>query len=105
MAGIDELVEQALKNGEVPIRKIPKFGFHSHNEELNGRLAMMGFFSLVALEKFYLHHAVLCSTGPILQSTFRLNVVCNITSSIGSSCISGEVHRDLFPETQQLDVD
>ena len=34
----------------VPQRRRPRFGFHSHTEQLNGRLAMLGFIALVAVE-------------------------------------------------------
>jgi hypothetical protein len=34
----------------VPQRRLPRFGFHSHTERLNGRLAMLGFIALVAVE-------------------------------------------------------
>ncbi len=34
----------------IPIRKKPRYGFHSHTENLNGRLAMLGFIALVLVE-------------------------------------------------------
>jgi len=34
----------------VPQQRRPRFGFHSHTEQLNGRLAILGFIALVALE-------------------------------------------------------
>jgi hypothetical protein len=34
----------------VPVRRLPRFGFHTHTERLNGRLAMLGFFALLAVE-------------------------------------------------------
>ncbi|NDF63243.1 MAG: high light inducible protein [Synechococcaceae bacterium WBB_3_034] len=34
----------------VPRRRLPRYGFHTHNEQLNGRLAMLGFIALVAVE-------------------------------------------------------
>ena len=34
----------------VPKRRLPRYGFHTHTENLNGRLAMMGFIALVLLE-------------------------------------------------------
>ncbi len=34
----------------VPQRRLPRFGFHSHTERLNGRLAMLGFIALLAVE-------------------------------------------------------
>jgi hypothetical protein len=34
----------------VPKRRLPRYGFHTHNEQLNGRLAMLGFIALVAVE-------------------------------------------------------
>ncbi len=34
----------------IPQRKKPRFGFHSHTENLNGRFAMIGFIALVILE-------------------------------------------------------
>ena len=37
-------------NTPVPQRRLPRFGFHTHTERLNGRLAMLGFIALVAVE-------------------------------------------------------
>ncbi len=34
----------------VPIRKRPRYGFHTHTENLNGRLAMLGFIALLLAE-------------------------------------------------------
>ena len=34
----------------VPPRRLPRWGFHPHNELLNGRLAMMGFIVLLIVE-------------------------------------------------------
>ena len=42
----------------VPKRKLPRYGFHTHIEKLNGRFAMMGFLALLALE-IYLGHGLL----------------------------------------------
>ncbi|QEY33091.1 high light inducible protein [Synechococcus sp. RSCCF101] len=35
---------------DVPSRRLPRFGFHQHTERLNGRLAMLGFIALIAVE-------------------------------------------------------
>jgi len=42
----------------VPVRRLPRYGFHRHNEQLSGRLAMLGFIALVAVE-FKLGHGLL----------------------------------------------
>jgi len=42
----------------VPKRKEPQFGFHLHTERLNGRMAMLGFMALLAVEA-YLGHGLL----------------------------------------------
>ena len=34
----------------LPQRRIPRFGFHAHNERLHGRIAMLAFIALVLLE-------------------------------------------------------
>lgn len=40
---------------EVPTRRLPRFGFHTHTECLNGRMAMLGFMALLAVEAFLGH--------------------------------------------------
>ncbi|CAK6700664.1 high light inducible protein [Synechococcus sp. BA-124 BA4] len=42
----------------IPKRRLPRFGFHTHTERLNGRLAMLGFIALVAVE-CWLGHGLL----------------------------------------------
>ncbi|MCT0231637.1 high light inducible protein [Synechococcus sp. CS-1324] len=39
----------------VPQRRLPRFGFHTHTERLNGRSAMLGFLALLAVEKVLGH--------------------------------------------------
>ena len=39
-----------LEPTEIPKRRLPKYGFHTHTERLNGRLAMLGFVALMAVE-------------------------------------------------------
>lgn len=39
----------------VPQRRLPRFGFHSHCERLNGRLAMLGFIALLLVEQLLGH--------------------------------------------------
>jgi hypothetical protein len=34
----------------VPQRRLPRYGFHTHTERLNGRAAMLGFIALLAVE-------------------------------------------------------
>ena len=34
----------------IPKRKLPRYGFHTHTERLNGRVAMLGFIALLATE-------------------------------------------------------
>lgn len=42
----------------IPVRRLPRWGFHSHNEQLHGRIAMLGFIALVAVE-WKLGHGIL----------------------------------------------
>ena len=44
----------------VPVRRIPRYGFHTRNELLHGRIAMLGFIALVAVE-WSLGHGILVS--------------------------------------------
>ena len=34
----------------IPQRRKPRYGFHSHNEKHNGRMAMLGFIALMVVE-------------------------------------------------------
>ena len=49
-----------IKPEIIPKRKLPKYGFHSYNEKLNGRLAMIGFMALI-LTELLLKHGLLSS--------------------------------------------
>ncbi len=42
----------------IPVRRLPRWGFHSHNELLHGRIAMLGFIALLAVE-WKLGHGIL----------------------------------------------
>ncbi|MEB3270065.1 MAG: high light inducible protein [Synechococcus sp.] len=42
----------------IPRRRIPRWGFHSHNEQLHGRIAMLGFIALLFVE-WKLGHGIL----------------------------------------------
>jgi len=42
----------------IPQRKLPRYGFHTHTERLNGRVAMLGFIALLVLE-YKLGHGVI----------------------------------------------
>jgi len=42
----------------IPVRRLPRWGFHSHNERLHGRIAMLGFIALLAVE-WKLGHGIL----------------------------------------------
>ena len=39
-----------IKTPLVPQRVLPRWGFHTHTERLNGRAAMLGFIALLAVE-------------------------------------------------------
>ncbi len=39
-----------IKPNLIPNRRKPRYGFHSHTERFNGRLAMIAFVGLVLLE-------------------------------------------------------
>ncbi|MCS5699390.1 chlorophyll a-b binding domain-containing protein [Cyanobium sp. FGCU-52] len=34
----------------IPVRRVPRFGFHPGNELLHGRIAMLGFIALLVVE-------------------------------------------------------
>ncbi len=34
----------------IPVRRVPRFGFHAGNELLHGRIAMLGFIALLLVE-------------------------------------------------------
>ena len=34
----------------IPQRRLPRYGFHTHTERLNGRAAMLGFIALLVVE-------------------------------------------------------
>ena len=34
----------------IPVRRLPRYGFHTHTERLNGRVAMLGFIALLVVE-------------------------------------------------------
>ena len=42
----------------IPVRRLPRWGFHRHNEQLHGRIAMLGFIALLAVE-WKLGHGIL----------------------------------------------
>ena len=42
----------------IPKRKLPRFGFLTHTEKLNGRAAMLGFIALMVVE-FKIGHGLL----------------------------------------------
>jgi len=42
----------------IPAPFVPRWGFHAHNELLHGRIAMLGFVGLVAVE-WFLRHGIL----------------------------------------------
>ena len=39
-----------LEPTTIPVRRLPRYGFHTHIERLNGRMAMLGFIALLAVE-------------------------------------------------------
>ena len=49
-----------IKPEFIPKRKLPRYGFHSYNEKLNGRLAMIGFIAIL-LTEFLLKHGLFSS--------------------------------------------
>ena len=42
----------------IPRRRVPRWGFHTHNELLHGRIAMLGFIALLVVE-WKLGHGIL----------------------------------------------
>jgi hypothetical protein len=45
----------------IPKRRLPRFGFHTHTERLNGRWAMLGFIALVVVERWLGHGLLIWS--------------------------------------------
>ena len=44
-----------IKRDIIPKRKLPRYVFHTYNERLNGRMAMIGFIALILTELFLKH--------------------------------------------------
>jgi len=51
-------VQQTALGTPIPQRVLPRWGFHTHNELLHGRLAMLGFIALMLVE-WQLGHGIL----------------------------------------------
>ena len=43
-------VQSMIDPTTIPVRRLPRFGFHTHTERLNGRAAMLGFIALLVVE-------------------------------------------------------
>ena len=43
-------VPSMIEPTEIPKRRLPRYGFHTHTEKLNGRAAMLGFIALLLVE-------------------------------------------------------
>ena len=43
-------VQPMLDPTTIPVRRLPRYGFHTHTERLNGRAAMLGFIALLVVE-------------------------------------------------------
>jgi len=43
-------VQLMLDPTTIPVRRLPRYGFHTHTERLNGRVAMLGFIALLVVE-------------------------------------------------------
>ena len=48
-----------IKPEILPKRKLPRYGFYTYNERLNGRIAMIGFIALILAELFLKHGLLL----------------------------------------------
>jgi len=42
--------QSMLEPTTIPVRRLPRYGFHTHTERLNGRVAMLGFIALLVVE-------------------------------------------------------
>tara|TARA_B100000212_G_scaffold244712_1_gene186741 strand:+ start:245 stop:400 length:156 start_codon:yes stop_codon:yes gene_type:complete len=49
-----------IKPEIIPKRRLPRYGFHSYNEKLNGRLAMVAFVVILLIE-YILKHGLFSS--------------------------------------------
>ncbi len=58
MAGKGFTINERSKEPKISVDQKPAFGFTEYAETLNGRLAMIGFVSLVALEVFTGHSLI-----------------------------------------------
>ena len=97
-----------IKPEFIPKRKLPRYGFHSYNEKLNGRLAMIGFIAILFTE-FLLKHGLFSSYWFPLKNLLGCSIedLEKIALSYGELSFRGkQIHNYIYnPKIRSNNID